>query len=881
VALLYVLEKAAQWRPWDVRRSRVDDQWTDTPPYPEIQDVADPLRPGQTVIQMRSTLYNRDGVSNPERIREHGFGPIMPMGSVFYWAGELEIHPETSDFLSSQDGAVAWEFQDPNFGALGQFFLDVTNNGGMKVAVVNRRAQDGVGVIVGEWRIPNVTKAQRMQIIVGCKVSSTPGGSDGWQEFYARPRGSSTWFNPYPGGRLSGLGTSPSDRGVQTLLCNYRDLTDSTMRTWNAQCRFYSTFAEAEAFLGGGTGTTTPPDTATADATGMHVVYANADGSAKVDWTDVPASSDARLNPVGYVVWTAPAADGPWTDIARPTLSEYTFTGLASGSTRYVRAAGLNAAGGFTGNWTDAADVTIPASSGGTGGAGFVAAADAIADRVVDWPMDEASGTTIASRGVSPAMNGTLTGSGAAYRQTGPITDSLGALDLNGTAYVSVADDARLRPASFTFAAPVRVDTVGASGRFVLRKDGCYFLSIEADGSLYGGVWPSGTFVDVQSAASVIAAGNSYLVAVSWDQTTHELALWAGIKGGTMAKVASATYGPAQPVASATNPLLIGSYAGSFIADSRYSHALLYSRALTLAQLESLNDAMSTTAAGSLPTLTTQPSVTGTAKVGQTLTATAPVWSGTGITTARRWEVSDNGVDGWAAISPAQTGLTLLVTSAHIAKFLRFAESATNTAGGPVWAYTDVKGPVAALATPTLNPADPPVISGTPRSGSPLTLDPGSWTGATSTPSDTWQKSANGTTGWTDTAATGSTYTPVDADATSYFRVRERATNADGFTDAFSNVLGPVVVRAAMTALTGVSAQGGAGFARFVWDAPVAAQGVSEIHVRVWPSGGTSPTSPTWSGKGLPLDANATRFYVDLPLAAGSYSASVRPARVE
>jgi len=81
------------------------------------------------------------------------------------------------------------------------------------------------------------------------------------------------------------------------------------------------------------------------------------------------------------------------------------------------------------------------------------------------------------------------------------------------------------------------------------------------------------------------------------------------------------------------------------------------------------------------PTITTNPTISGTAKVGETLTATAGDTTGTPPPTSTfQWQRSDNGVSGWSNISGA-TGTTYVLVSADESKYLRVKQTATNIEG--------------------------------------------------------------------------------------------------------------------------------------------------------------------------------------------------------
>ena len=81
------------------------------------------------------------------------------------------------------------------------------------------------------------------------------------------------------------------------------------------------------------------------------------------------------------------------------------------------------------------------------------------------------------------------------------------------------------------------------------------------------------------------------------------------------------------------------------------------------------------------PTITTNPTISGTAKVGQTLTATAGDTTGTPPPTSTlKWQRSDDGISDWSDISGA-TGTNYVLVSADETKYLRVEQTATNIEG--------------------------------------------------------------------------------------------------------------------------------------------------------------------------------------------------------
>jgi hypothetical protein len=83
----------------------------------------------------------------------------------------------------------------------------------------------------------------------------------------------------------------------------------------------------------------------------------------------------------------------------------------------------------------------------------------------------------------------------------------------------------------------------------------------------------------------------------------------------------------------------------------------------------------------SAPVITGVPTISGVAKVGQTLTATAASSSGVPTPTdSFQWQRSDNGTTGWADISGA-TNTTYTAVTADENKYLRVVQTSTNVAG--------------------------------------------------------------------------------------------------------------------------------------------------------------------------------------------------------
>ena len=126
------------------------------------------------------------------------------------------------------------------------------------------------------------------------------------------------------------------------------------------------------------------------------------------------------------------------------------------------------------------------------------------------------------------------------------------------------------------------------------------------------------------------------------------------------------------------------------------------------------------------PANATVPLVSGTLRDGETLTATRGTWTGTDpISFAYRWQRCDGDAANCDDIGGA-TGTTYALTAADVGHRIRFAATATNTAGSAT-AGADPTDRV--VAAPPAN-RTPPAVDGTARDGSTLTVtSDGQWDG--------------------------------------------------------------------------------------------------------------------------------------------------------
>jgi hypothetical protein len=189
------------------------------------------------------------------------------------------------------------------------------------------------------------------------------------------------------------------------------------------------------------------------------------------------------------------------------------------------------------------------------------------------------------------------------------------------------------------------------------------------------------------------------------------------------------------------------------------------------------------------------PTVSGTAKVGQTLAAIQGPWT-PGATIAYRWLA--NGV----AVPGANTS-TLALTPAQVGK----AITVRVVGSKPGFVTTSrFSAPTAAVAPGSLAGAAT-VITGTPRVGSTLTAKPGNWSPAPVNLSYQWYRS-----GVTITGATASTYalTAADLGKTVTVKITARKTGytAAGKTSAPTTAIAGNVMTAVRPTITGTARVG-------------------------------------------------------------------------
>jgi hypothetical protein len=187
------------------------------------------------------------------------------------------------------------------------------------------------------------------------------------------------------------------------------------------------------------------------------------------------------------------------------------------------------------------------------------------------------------------------------------------------------------------------------------------------------------------------------------------------------------------------------------------------------------------------PVNTAKPTVSGTAGVGQTLTATNGTWSNTPTSYAYQWLRCNGGGNSCVSVSNG-TQQSYTLVGADAGHTMRVRVTATN-ADGSASVESDQTAAVAA-ATSSSAPKNTgrPIISGTPRVGQTLTAGDGSWSGNPTSFAFQWQHcdADNIVACINVTGATGKTYVLHLADLGFRMRVAVTARNAKGSATANS-----------------------------------------------------------------------------------------------
>jgi hypothetical protein len=201
-----------------------------------------------------------------------------------------------------------------------------------------------------------------------------------------------------------------------------------------------------------------------------------------------------------------------------------------------------------------------------------------------------------------------------------------------------------------------------------------------------------------------------------------------------------------------------------------------------------------TVAMAAPPTNTTAPSITGTPKVGETLTAQNGTWTNSPTAFQYQWQRCGGAGAGCTSISAA-VQKTYLLTSADANRTLRVQVLAVNADGS----NTARSGPTGVVA-PSTAPQNTarPTITGDTRVGEALTAEDGTWTNSPTSFAYEWERCDIDGTGCAAIAgATGKTYGVRTIDLGFRLRVTVTARNSGGSgaaTSALSGIVAPTVV---------------------------------------------------------------------------------------
>jgi predicted phage tail protein len=271
------------------------------------------------------------------------------------------------------------------------------------------------------------------------------------------------------------------------------------------------------------------------------------------------------------------------------------------------------------------------------------------------------------------------------------------------------------------------------------------------------------------------------------------------------------------------------------------------------------------------------------------LSWTTPASNGGSPITGYRIQRSTDGTTGWTNVSiVASTSTTVALTQPLGTYYYRVA--VTNGVGyGP---YSNVAGPATVVPQATA-PGAPTALTALGGIGK-VDL---AWTAPASNGGSTItgyriQRSADGTTGWSDVAIAASTatstalYQPL---GTYYFRVA--VTNAVGY-GSYSNVAGPATVITAPVAPgapTGLTAVGGTLKVDLSWTAPASNGGTPITGYKVqrsvdgstgWQNVAITASTSTSATLTQPVGTYYYRLTVTNAVGYGPYSASAGPTTV-
>ena len=192
---------------------------------------------------------------------------------------------------------------------------------------------------------------------------------------------------------------------------------------------------------------------------------------------------------------------------------------------------------------------------------------------------------------------------------------------------------------------------------------------------------------------------------------------------------------------------------------------------------------VATARTAAVPQNTSPPTISGTAREGNTLTARNGTWANSPTSFVYQWQRCGADGTGCADITGA-TNQTYTLASADADHTVRVQVTAKN-ADGQSTASSAPTAVVSSRSAP-VNTAKP-TISGTPRVGEELTASNGTWTGGATSFTYQWQRCTSSTTCTNVDGATARTYGVRSADVGDTLRVAVTAHNSSGSTATASS----------------------------------------------------------------------------------------------
>src|SRR5207245_7320811 len=199
------------------------------------------------------------------------------------------------------------------------------------------------------------------------------------------------------------------------------------------------------------------------------------------------------------------------------------------------------------------------------------------------------------------------------------------------------------------------------------------------------------------------------------------------------------------------------------------------------------------------------PSITGTAKVGHTLTAQSGSWTPAPDSTSYQWLRCDNSGASCSSLSGA-TGSTYALVAADLGSTIRLDQTATKTSYAN---DTQSSATTAVVVSGTFSSSAAPSISGTLAVGQTLTANTGTWTPAPNTTSYQWLRCDSTANNCNPILGQNAgTYTLALADLGNTIRLNQTATSAGYSDDTQSSNVSATIAAGDFSTTTAVAVNG-------------------------------------------------------------------------